>query len=203
MYIQNCGSRMFYPGSRIRIWPLLHSGSGSRELQSTGSRTPDSNFYTQAIKSFVNLSRIPDPTIAPSLIPDPGIKSSGSRIPDPDPQHSVHQYINRFVGCEARFILDSQLPLEDPTPPSPSCFVRASRLSLKRKNPFYLTQSKQLQPALSLSVECVTTTATPSQQGIPGLVVFYVYDSVADPGSGIRCLLTPRIRNTGVWYLYC
>jgi hypothetical protein len=79
--------------------------------------------------------------------------------------------------------LDSQLPLEDPTPPSPSCFVRASRLSLKRKNPFYLTQSKQLQPALSLSVECVTTTATPSQQGIPGLVVFYVYDIciVKDP----------------------
>jgi hypothetical protein len=32
-------------------------------------------------------------------------------------------------------------------------------------------------------VECVTTTATPSQQGIPGLVVFYVYDIciVKDP----------------------
>jgi hypothetical protein len=75
---------MFYPGSRIRIRPLLHPGSGSRIRGVKKHRIPDPTYFCiKAINKFCLL--IPDPTIAPSRIPDPGGKKH--RIPDPDPQH--------------------------------------------------------------------------------------------------------------------
>jgi hypothetical protein len=57
-----------------RIRPLLHPGSG-------GKKAPDPTYFCiKAINKFCLLIPDPDPTIAPSRIPDPGGKSpvSGS-----------------------------------------------------------------------------------------------------------------------------
>jgi hypothetical protein len=70
--------------SRIRIRPLLHPGSGSRILGVKKHRIPDPTYFCiKAINKFCLLIPNPDPTIAPSRIPDPG----GKKAPDPDPQH--------------------------------------------------------------------------------------------------------------------
>jgi hypothetical protein len=59
---------MFYPGSRIRT--LLHPGSGSRIRGVKKHRIPDPTYFCiKANNKFCLL--IPDPTIAPSRIPDP------------------------------------------------------------------------------------------------------------------------------------
>jgi hypothetical protein len=56
--------------SRIRIRPLLHPGSGSRIRGVKKHRIPDLTYFCiKAINKFCLL--IPDPTIAPSRIPDP------------------------------------------------------------------------------------------------------------------------------------
>jgi hypothetical protein len=48
------------------------------------SRIPDPTYFCiKAIDKFCLLIPDPDPTIAPSRIPDPGDK----KVPDPDPQH--------------------------------------------------------------------------------------------------------------------
>jgi hypothetical protein len=69
---QCCGSGMFYPGSRIRIRPLLHPGSGSRIRGVKKHRIPDPGsdlfFYKFCL-----------------LIPDPGSGSDHCSIPNPDP----------------------------------------------------------------------------------------------------------------------
>jgi hypothetical protein len=61
---------------------LLHPGSGSRIRGVKKQRIPDPTYFCiKAIKNFVCLFRIPDPdpTIAPSRIPDP----EGKKAPDP------------------------------------------------------------------------------------------------------------------------
>jgi hypothetical protein len=66
---------MFYPGSRIRIRPLLHPGSQIRGVKK--HRIPDPTFFCiKAINKFCLL--IPDPTIAPSRIR--GVKKHRIRI---------------------------------------------------------------------------------------------------------------------------
>jgi hypothetical protein len=66
--------------SQIRIWLLLHSGSGSRIRGVKKHRIPDPTYFCRkAINKFCLLILDPDPTIAPSRIPDPG----GKKAPDP------------------------------------------------------------------------------------------------------------------------
>jgi hypothetical protein len=56
---QCCGSGMVYPGSRIRIRPLLHPESGSRIRGVKKHRIPDPGSRIRGVKKH----RIPDPTV--------------------------------------------------------------------------------------------------------------------------------------------
>jgi hypothetical protein len=61
---------------------LRHPGSRIRGVKK--HRIPDPTYFCiKAINKFCLLIPDPDPTIAPSRIPDPG----GKKAPDPDQQH--------------------------------------------------------------------------------------------------------------------
>jgi hypothetical protein len=73
---------MFYPGSGSDHCSIPDPDPGSRIRGVKKHLIPDPGsdlfFY-----KFCLLIPDPDPTIAPSQIPDPG----GKKAPDPDPQH--------------------------------------------------------------------------------------------------------------------
>jgi hypothetical protein len=95
---QCCGSGMFYPGSRIRIRPLLHSGSGSR---------------IRGVKKH----RIPDP--GGKKAPDPGSRIRPLfykfclLIPDPGSRIRIRPLLHPGSGSRIRGVKKHRIP--DPT----------------------------------------------------------------------------------------
>jgi hypothetical protein len=92
--------------SRIRIRPLLQPGSGSPIWGVKKHRIPDPTYFCiKAINQFCLLIPDPDPTIAPSRIPDPG----GKKAPDPGSGSATLQFSYKFCATVVKTFMSREL----------------------------------------------------------------------------------------------